>query len=293
MRSKLRRRWSRAGNSEGGATASLRGCPHSLCCRATFVLASSRASGEGESQGGVTTARQEGGLQGRCPRKERCQTAAPAKKVSKKSSPPKELSLKEQVIAQVTAAHTKKETLAAKRRALQVAKDDIKREKARSPLELLKKQRKEAGAGEEDICAAHPPGTLTRSRPRRPQNESATSATTFLKELQPKNRNHLRAQFSPMQETKAPVKKLEATQKEAEAANKPAAALPVAPTKVNTMEDSVSLFGGKPKAVDALVAKSTPSLGCLPLRPRQKGVCRQRRSQRRPHPQRPRSSRRQ
>ena len=77
--------------------------------------------------------------------------------MSKKSSPPKELSLKEQVIAQVTAAHTKKEKLAAKRRALQVAKDDIKQEKARSPLELLKKQRKEAGAGKEDIYAVYPP----------------------------------------------------------------------------------------------------------------------------------------
>ena len=208
--------------------------------------------------------------------------------MSKRASPHKELSLKEQIIAQATAACTKEDMLAAKHRALDVAKEDIKQEKARSPLELLEKQRKEAGAGEEDICAAHPPGTLTRSRPRRPQNESATSATTFLKELQPKNRNHLRAQFSPMQETKAPVKKLEATQKEAEAANKPAAALPVAPTKVNTMEDSVSLFDGKPKAV----ADRVLSLSRSPLRPRQKGRRRRSRSQRRPHPQRPRSIRR-
>ena len=77
---------------EGGDRESPR-CPHSLCCRAKFVLASSRASGEGGSQGCVTTARQEGGHQGRCPRKEGCQTAAPAKKVSKKASPPKEFSL--------------------------------------------------------------------------------------------------------------------------------------------------------------------------------------------------------
>ena len=126
-----------------------------------------------------------------------------------------------------------------------------------------------------------------------PSNDVAASVTTFLKELQTKNTNHLRAQFSSMQETKAPVKKLEAAQKEeAEAANTPAAALPVAPTKVNTMEDSVSLFGGKPKAVAARVAKPTPSLSRSPLRPRQKGRRRRRRSQRRPHPQRPRSSRR-
>ena len=174
-----------------------------------------------------------------------------------------------------------------------MANNGLKREKARSPLELLKKQRKEVGAGGEDICVAHPPGTLTRSTPRRPQNESATSATTFLKELQPKNRKHLRAQFSPMQETKAPVKKLEATQKEEEeAANKPAAALPVAPTKVNTTEDSVSLFGGKPKTLAASVATPDPSLSRSPLRPLQKGRHRRRRSQQRPHLLCPQSSRR-
>ena len=117
-------------------------------------------------------------------------------------------------------------------------------------------------------------------------NDAATSAATFLKELQPNNTNHLRAQFSSMQETKAPVKKLEAAQKEeAEADNKPAAALPVGPTKVSPMEDSVSLLGGKHKAVAARVAKPTPSLIRLLLRPRQKGRRRRSRSQRRPHPQ--------
>jgi hypothetical protein len=78
--------------------------------------------------------------------------------VSKKASPPKELSLKEQAIAQDTAARTKDEMLAAKRRALQVDNGGLKREKARGPLELLEKHRKEAGAGKEDIRAVHPPG---------------------------------------------------------------------------------------------------------------------------------------
>jgi hypothetical protein len=36
--------------------------------------------------------------------------------------------------------------------------DKLKREKARSPLKLLKKRRKEASAGKEDIRAAQAPG---------------------------------------------------------------------------------------------------------------------------------------
>ena len=91
-------------------------------------------------------------------RKEGGQTAAPAEKVFKKVSPPKELSLKEQAIAQATAACTKEETLAAKRRALQVDNGDLKWKKAWRPLDLLEKQRKEASASKEDIRVMHPPG---------------------------------------------------------------------------------------------------------------------------------------
>ena len=83
----------------------------------------------------------------------------PTKKVSKKMSPPKELSLKEQAITQTqaTAACTKEETLAVKRHTLQVASGDLKPGKAQRPLELLKNQCKEAGAGKEDIYAVYPP----------------------------------------------------------------------------------------------------------------------------------------
>ena len=63
----------------------------------------------------------------------------PAKKVSKKASPSKELSLKEQAIVQATAACTKDETLAANRCVIQVDSDNLKREKSRGPLELLEK----------------------------------------------------------------------------------------------------------------------------------------------------------
>ena len=83
----------------------------------------------------------------------------PTTKVSKKMSPPKELSLKEQAITQTqaTAACTKEETLAVKRHTLQVASGDLKPGKARRPLELPKKKYKEAGADKEDICAVYPP----------------------------------------------------------------------------------------------------------------------------------------
>lgn len=46
---------------------------------------------------------------------------------------------------------------------------------------------------------------LAAIKAKAPSNDAAASAATFLKELQPKNTNHLRAQFSPMQETEAPV----------------------------------------------------------------------------------------
>ena len=81
----------------------------------------------------------------------------PAKKVSKKVSPPKELSLKEQAITQATAACTKEEMLAVKRHTLQVASGDLKPGKTQRPLELLKKQCKEAGAGKEDIYVVYLP----------------------------------------------------------------------------------------------------------------------------------------
>ena len=97
------------------------GCSHSLCRRVTLVPASSRASGEGGRQDGVTTACQEGGHQDGRPHKEGGQTAAPTEKVSNKASPPTELSLEEQAIAQATADGTKKEMLVVKRCALEVA----------------------------------------------------------------------------------------------------------------------------------------------------------------------------
>ena len=100
-----------------------------------FFLACSRASGEGGRQDGVTTALQEGGHHGRHTHNTGDQTAAPVKKLSKKASPPKEHSLEDQAIAQATAVRMKEETLAAKR--LQVDNNEVKREKARSPLELL------------------------------------------------------------------------------------------------------------------------------------------------------------
>ena len=43
------------------------------------------------------------------------------------------------------------------------------------------------------------------------------------------------------------------------AIKKPEAALPTASTKVDPMENFGSLFDGKPKAVDAPVAKPIPS----------------------------------
>ena len=46
---------------------------------------------------------------------------------------------------------------------------------------------------------------LTVINAKAPSNNAASLAATFLNELQPNNTIHLGAQFSPMQETKAPV----------------------------------------------------------------------------------------
>ena len=81
----------------------------------------------------------------------------PAKKVSKKVSPPTELELTEQAITQATATCTKEEMLAAKHHTLKVASGNLKPGETRRPLMLLKKQRNEAGAGKQDICAVYPP----------------------------------------------------------------------------------------------------------------------------------------
>jgi hypothetical protein len=69
---------------------------------------------------------------------------APSKRAARKKFPPKELSLEKRAIAKATTARMEEEAFAAKRRAHQVADEQLKRKKAQSTLELLKNQGKDA-----------------------------------------------------------------------------------------------------------------------------------------------------
>ena len=64
---------------------------------------------------------------------------APSKRAARK-----ELSLEKRAVAKATTARMEEEAFAAKRRAHQVADEQLKRKKAQSTLELLKKQGKDA-----------------------------------------------------------------------------------------------------------------------------------------------------
>ena len=191
--------------------------------------------------------------------------------------------MEKQVIAKATTAHMEEEAFAAKRRVLQGGGDELKRRKAGSTLELLKKQRNR----EATKLLIQPPRVSTLvKRMRAPRAPSATV----------KAKATLTGEAAPAEEYPSPrsaVKKPEATPKRRrQLPRSRLAALPAVPAKVNPLEAFGPLFGGKPKPA-ARVAKLAPVPKLTARRPRRQRRIRRHRSQWRPHPRRPRSSQRQ
>ena len=190
--------------------------------------------------------------------------------------------MEKQVIAKATTAHMEEEAFAAKRRVLQGGGDELKRRKAGSTLELLKKQRNR----EATKLLIQPP--LVSTLVKRMCAPRAPSATVKAKAT-------LTGEAAPAEEYPSPrsaVKKPEATPKRRrQLPRSRLAALPAVPAKVNPLEAFVPLFGGKPKSA-ARVAKLVPVPKLPAQRPRRQRRIHRHRSQWRPHPRRPRSSQR-